>query len=189
MGNKKKKEKKERSSDPKQIRARARRAGRIQEEELAKLYKPLDEWDMEELARGRPRDAGGGFRGKAPSYITRTLHEDIVRKFQQIVKTEMNHHTVEGLAVLGRLLTDDDVDDKGKPIVPASTKAEIAKFLIEHVVGKPTQRVEQDISIRLQAILATATVTVDDGEFKPGLPVSVPAIEASSWEADDDDTD
>lgn len=191
MGHKKKKAEKAQkklSDSPKQIRARARR-GRATEEDLAKLYKPVDEWDMEELARGRPRDVGGGFRGKAPNYITRAVHEECVRRFQEMVRTEMNQTTVEALKILDMMLRNEETDDKGRPMVPAATKADISKFLIEHVIGKPTQRQEVDISVKLQSILSQATVTVTDGEFQPGLPMGVPGsvMEADSWEADEED--
>ena len=45
----------------KNARARARKKLKkglaITDEALKELYKPIEEWDMEELARGRPRDA------------------------------------------------------------------------------------------------------------------------------------
>lgn len=146
------------SNTPKQIRARARRKQNLAEEEFHKLYKPLDEWDAEELARGRPRSADGHFRGVPPSWINRAVHEQIVRKFEKVVRQEMNTHTVMALEVLHSILTSDEADVKGKPIVPASTKLDAAKFLIEHVIGKPKQRMEADISVRLQAMLGTAMV-------------------------------
>lgn len=144
----------------KQIRARARRHARISEAEFDKLYKPIAEWDEEELARGRPRAADGSFRGKSPSWITREMHEQAMARFKGIVEGKMRRETVTALGVIHQILESEDVDDKGKPVVNASTKMDAAKFLIEHVVGKPTQRQEVDISVRLQALLATATVGI-----------------------------
>ena len=171
---------------PKQIRARARRRNKIDAVELAQLYKPLEEWDPEELARGRPRAKDGTFKGKAPAFIDRALHEEIVRKFETIVRTEMNRSTVEALDFLDKLFKNDEEDERGRPVVSASTKLDAAKFLIEHIVGKPKQRVEQDISVTLQAMLATAMVNpsqTQQGQFElaPGY------IEAESWEEDDED--
>jgi hypothetical protein len=149
------------SMSPKQIRARARRAGKITQEQVESLYKPLDEWDAEELARGRPRAADGTWKGKAPAYISRELHERITERFRQVIRTSMNESTVTATTVLANLLENNERDEKGKYLVPPSTKAEIAKFLIEHVVGKPTQRIEGDISVKLQAILGAAIVNPD----------------------------
>lgn len=147
----------------KQIRQRARRRGKITREEFETLYKPIDEWDDEELARGRPRNAAGNFKGPAPMWITREMHETIMSRFSDLVKQDMRVHTVTALDVVRKVMTENRVDAKGKPLVPPSTKLDAAKFLIEHEVGKPTQRTETDISVKLQAILANATASPIDG--------------------------
>lgn len=168
---------------PKQIRARARRKMRIGEEELATLYKPLDEWDHEELARGRPRAKDGSFKGGTPKFIDRALHEQIVRRFEEVVKEEMNGHTVQALELIGQILEDDERDERGKPIVAAGTKLDAAKFLIEHVLGKPKQRMETDISVKLQGLLGTVMVNPDQqGGFQP----TQGFIEAESWDASEE---
>lgn len=171
---------------PKQIRARARRRRSINETELALLYKPLEEWDAEELARGRPRAKDGTFKGKSPAFIDRALHEQIVNRFSEIVKVEMNGHTVNALKVIGWILENEEEDDKGRPVVSASTKLDATKFLIEHVIGKPKQRIEQDISVKLQGMLAHAMVNPSlqqTGQFE----LTQGYVEGQSWEADDDD--
>lgn len=155
---------KTKSLTKKQIRARARRHAKISEAELEKLYKPVEQWDEEELARGRPRAADGTFRGSSPNWITRKMHEEAMARFKGIVEGRMREETVTALGVVHEILSNDDVDEKGRPAVAAGTKLDAAKFLIEHVVGKPTQRQEVDISVRLQALLATATV----GAFADG---------------------
>lgn len=205
MGNKskatleKEAKKNQRSESPKQLRARARRmAAKGKQppvEMIAKLYKPLEEWDEEELARGRPRAKDGSFAGKPPAWISRELHEEIVQRFATIVKTKMNEHTVEALNVVNWILTCDDTDDNGRLIIAPGIKLEAAKFLIEHVVGKPTQRVEGDISVKLQAILGQAIVMPDDPRYggedaralRAGSPGSVIDVEAVDDEEDDDE--
>lgn len=149
----------------KQIRARARRKARrnqiMTEAEFSHLYKPVDEWDLEELARGRPKDRRGRFSGPAPSFMPREIHEKSLERFKHVVKTKMNEHTVTALDAVHWVLENTEVDDKGKPIIPASTKLDAAKFLIEHVVGKPTQRVENELSVKLQSILGVVMAHPD----------------------------
>lgn len=149
------------SSNPKQLRARARRSQKMAAEDLAKLWKPIEEWDHEELARGRPRSADGSFRGKSPAWVDRAVHEEVVKKFETIVREGMNAHTLRALTVLEQILESDEHDLKGKPLVPASTKLDAAKFLIEHILGKPKQRMETDISVKLQGLLGVAMVNPD----------------------------
>lgn len=173
------------SLNAKQIRARARRAQAITEAQLEKLYKPLEEWDAEELARGRPRAKDGSFKGKAPAFIDRALHEQIVRRFEEVVRTKMNESTVDALKYLNQVLANEEVDDRGRPVVSASTKLDATKFLIEHVIGKPKQRTETDISVKLQGILAHAMVNpsqTQSGQFE----LAQGYIEAQSWEEEED---
>lgn len=166
----------------KQIRARARRAGKIHAAELQKLYKPLEEWDEEELARGRPRAADGTFRGTTPSWITREMHEAAMSRFKGIIEGKMRGETVTAMTLIHKILSDEELDEKGRPMVAAGTKLDAAKFLIEHAVGKPTQRMETDISVKLQGLLAMATV----GPGQLSGPAEMDAIAAESWEDDDE---
>lgn len=183
---------------PKQIRARARRTGKKTEimtkEELRYLYpqKPIEDWDMDELAAGRPRNSKGSFTGPKPKWITREIHEQAMERFIQGVRQGMRGTTVKGLTKLEELLEDDSVDDKGKPLVSASTKVDIAKFLIEHVIGKPTQRVENDVSVKLQGLLAAVMVNPDDmssGGYQPAHYPGITMKLATSEDDDDDDFD
>jgi hypothetical protein len=150
----------------KQIRARARRrlkrgeTGKklMTKEEFEALYKPVEEWDLEELARGRPRDVNGGFKGRTPSWVDRGTQEKAMNIFTDRIKAEMSTMSVTALKTLNGILTSEATDERGKPIVPASTKAQVAMGLLEHTVGKPKQHVTQDISVKLQGILASVMV-------------------------------
>ena len=153
---------------PKQIRARARRRQDkrrkhlMSEAEFEALYKPIEEWDMEELARGRPRGADGTFRGRKPNWVTREVHERSMELFVELTKSEMGALAPSALDSLRWVLTSDETDERGKPIVPASAKNQAAMFLLEHVVGKPKQHVTQDISVKLQGILGSVVVNPNE---------------------------
>lgn len=153
---------------PKQIRARARRKAQrknkqlMSEQEFEALYKPIEEWDMEELARGRPRNSDGDFRGRKPGWINREVHERAMELFVELTKSEMGALAPQALDSLRWVMTSDEVDERGKPIVPASAKNQASMFLLEHVVGKPKQQVQQDISVKLQGILGAVMVNPND---------------------------
>ena len=150
---------------PRQIRARARRkiasGERLTDAEFLALYdKPVEEWDLEELSRGRPKDKNGKFTGRAPSkYAQAEIRERVDTLFKQKVRGSMNETTVKALSLLSSLIENDDIDHKGKPLVAASTKLDAAKFLVEHLLGKPTQRTETDISVKLSGMLASVMVS------------------------------
>lgn len=151
---------------PTQVRARARRARRSGLKNLAIaadiLYKPLDEWDDEELARGKPRTGNGDFRGPTPKFITREIHEAALERFRGQVRAGMNASSLKSLAIVDHILEEDEVDHRGKPVIPYSTKLDAAKYLLDHVVGKSKQPVAADISVRLQGILASVMVNPDE---------------------------
>jgi len=152
----------------KQIRARARRAGGVEkykptkQEESALMGKPLEKWDLEELARGRPKDKNGNFTGAKPQWITQAVHERAMDLFKDKIRGDMRSLTARGMDKLAELMESDEVDDKGKPIVPPSVQADIAKYMIEHLVGKPTQPIQQEISIKLQGLLAGSLVQPEE---------------------------
>jgi hypothetical protein len=148
---------------PKQIRSRARRKMKrneyMSDQEMEYLFrKPVEDWDLEELAHGRPRNSKGHFTGPNPKFVTAEMHERAMEKYTAAVKTGMRVATVDALGLLKELITSEATDDRGKPLVAASTKLDAAKFLLEHVVGKPTQRIESDVSVKLQGILGQVMV-------------------------------
>lgn len=167
----------------KQIRARARRKSKkstaAMGEELALLHKPLEEWDAEELARGRPRASDGTFKGKAPDWIPRAVHEQALEKYKEIIKGDLNGHALKAIKTLEKILDNEGEDDKGRPLVPASTKLDASKFILEQLLGKPKQEVTADISVKLQGILAAASVAGPEA-------LMAGAIDVDSWEEDDD---
>ena len=180
-----------RAMNPKQVRARARRSKTDKPlepaEVLALMGKPIGEWDMEELARGRPRNKRGDFAGAAPKLITREVHEQALNRFKELVRTDMRSLTVKALETLGNMLENEEADAKGRPDVPANVKVDISKFLIEHLIGKPTQPIEADISIKLQGILGA--VLVQPSEMGGYEPSSSHRIVEGSVGTDDDDED
>lgn len=158
---------------PRQIRARARRQAAktskkarhqpvMSEVEFEALYKPIDDWDLEELARGRPRGSDGTFKGRKPGWITREVHERAMEQFQLSLKMEMSTQSITALDTLRYILDNEDTDDRGKPLVPASVKLQATTFLLEHQVGKPKQQIQQDISVKLQGILGAVMVNPND---------------------------
>lgn len=82
-----------------------------------------------------------------------------MERFKVMIREEMNSQTIVGLNTLIRVLEDDRVDNKGKPFVNATVKVDIAKFLLEHVIGKPMQPTQSEVSVKLQAILGTVMVS------------------------------
>lgn len=176
---------------PKQIRNRLRRKGKKFEAELD-LYqdqvygKRIEEWDLEELSRGRPRDSLGGFRGPAPAWITPLVVKEAKRRLLDHTLGSLAGHVELAVKAIGNLLESDEVDDFGRPIVDARTKLAAAQFVIENVVGKPKAIVEIDGSDAVKQFLASALV-LDDGT--PAHPVIQGEVVEDDDEEDEEDDD
>jgi hypothetical protein len=155
------------SAKKKQIRARARRAHarnvRI-DAEVDLLYKPLDEWDEEELAKGVPREMWGKKNAGQLKWLPRAVHEEIVKRYQVVVKDKLRELSLPAMRQMTALLENEEVDRRGRPIVSPNVKVTIIQLLLEHVVGKPTQRIEADVSMKLQGLLATVMVVPSEAQ-------------------------
>lgn len=161
---------KEGSQAPKSLRARARRKlakGQSAAGEILALYgKPIEQWDLEELAHGRPRNETGTFEGSSPKWLTRQTEDEALKRFKHMMRSEVQSVGVEAIALIRSLMNNNRRDAKGKPIVPPSTKADLAKWAVEHVIGKPTQTQDIKVGIKLEQVLAQSIV----------MPNSLPAL-------------
>jgi hypothetical protein len=156
------------STDPKQIRNRLRRKGKKFHEDL-QLYaehgfKPLEQWDLEELARGRPRNRNGSFAGPSPKWITHTLQVEIKRRLLTETLGQLGGHLDVALKAVRELITSTEVDEKGKPIVDPRTKLAAATFVIEHIIGKPTAVIELNQAQDFTRAAIASAIVLDDGE-------------------------
>lgn len=179
------------SASKKQARARARRAYARQtriDAEIDLLYKPLDDWDEEELAAGVPRELWGRKKAGQLAWMPRAVHEQIVERYQQIMKSKVQELSLPAIRTLEALMENNERDRKGRPIVSATVKANIATMFIEHVVGKPTQRIEGDLSVKMQAMLAHVMVVPDQegGEMAQGFRGLDPYLDQPQPEDEDD---
>lgn len=169
----------------KRKRAKLRRQAKHRDVALSELMKPVEEWDDEELARGRPKASDGSFRGSTPQWVSRQIHEEAVKVFTERAQGSLRGLVPMALETIEYIIQNKDTDEDGKPLVPMSTKLDAAKWAVEHLVGKPTQRVQADISVRLQAVLAHALVQPGQ-EGQMGM---VPAIDVESWEQSNEESD
>lgn len=157
------------SRDPKQMRNRLRRGkGQALKNDI-QMYademwggRNVEDWDIEELAFGRPRDANGHFKGSAPTWITPIVLEEIKKRLHNLTRAKLSAHMNIAVKAIGKLIESEEVDDKGRPIVDARTKFAASAFVIEHIIGKPNQHVDVAGADKVQTAIASAIV-LDDG--------------------------
>ena len=176
------------SKKPEQIRRRMRRSsqhlhGDLEQYVEVTAYRPVQEWDLEELARGRCRAKDGTFRGIKPSWITPAVAQEARKRLMDHTFGKMAGHVDAAVTVIRQLMESRAVDEYGKPIVDARTRLAAATFIIDHVVGKPTARVDVTSDDIVRQFIAGALV-LDDGQ--PAHPV-VDGQFTEDEETDDDE--
>lgn len=150
--------------------------------DIALAYqKPVEEWDWEELSRGRPRGADGKFYGNKPKWITPAIVAEAQRRMRAMTEQELMTNAFDAIRVMREIMSDNDIDDFGKPTVPASVKLDAAKYILNHVIGTPKARVEIESSNPLQDLMGQVLVNPD------GTPSHMMVIEGSVVEDEDDD--
>lgn len=121
-------------------------------------YKPLDEWDYEELERGKPRNADGGWHGRRPTWITPLVQAEIARRLKAGTMEQIQSAAGSAVKVLMAFLEDEE---------EPHLRFRAAQLLLEYVIGKPDQKLTVDGDIRLQAVLADALVLEDGKDAHP----------------------
>lgn len=169
------------SRKPTQLRARLRRSQGKTTRDIALLaevqgqdYKPIEEWDFEELARGKPRNKRGKFNtGQKPAWISPLVAEEIARRLRAGFIDEVRSTLPEVLAVLKELLM-----DEGSPRI----QLDAAKLFLEYAIGAPEKKVSIETTSRIEHMLADVVV-LDDGS--PAHPV----IDGQFYDEEEDEDD
>jgi hypothetical protein len=172
------------STEPRQVRNRLRRAAKSErlphqdaqiKRDIEILYrKPVHDWDLEELARGRPRNSAGTFGGKTPVWITVAVQQEARKRLLDETFGRMSGQIDLAIKTVVKLMTSTEVDDKGKPIVDARTQLAAAMFVLEHFIGKPKAFIEvsnNDDGVRSALVPA---IILDDGRPQGHLAVAPP---------------
>lgn len=153
------------SMDPAQVRVRLRRRSVDAERDVAMLYgKPVEEWDLEELARGRPRNKAGKFSGPRPPWLTPLVLAESRRRLHEETYGQLAGYAQIALKVMKNLMESTEVDANGRPLVDAKTKLAAASFVLEHIIGKPKAVVEINDPSEFQRKALAAAIVLDDGK-------------------------
>lgn len=147
------------------------------------LYKkPIEEWDMEELARGRPRNKAGNFQGPKPRWVTPLIAKEAQDRLRVLTKAEIGAAVEDAIRVMVDLMKNEETDYDGKPLVSANVRLQAATYVMDQIIGKPTASVEVSGNVVLESLFASVVVNED------GTP-SHPVIDAEVVEDEETDDD
>jgi hypothetical protein len=163
---------------PRQAAKRTRRQARTGETDPSQAaerlgWKPVEEWDDLELAHGRPRNAAGNFSSPKPEWIGPLIDEEVQRRFRETLRGKANVVSISAVAVLEKLMLDEGFseDDRGRiwHKVAPGVRADIAKYLMDHVIGRPTQPVDVNANVKLVGMLANVVTQGGEGDGEPAV--------------------
>lgn len=156
------------STDPKKVRQRIRNTGKVLDRDLAMLYdKPIDQWDFEELCRGKPRNDRGKFTGPPLGALGPLVRGEIYKRLQVITRNEMSQYTGKALETIVQVMTDLDTNDLGNYLTPSSVRLDAAKYLLDQLIGKPKTHVELSGGFDVRHFLAEIMVNPDGEDAHP----------------------
>lgn len=169
------------SRKPSAVRARLRRSNAdINRDVESLLPKPLDEWDLEELAHQKVRDKNGRFTGRPGKWLTPKIQQEIKKRLVQRTFGDLSLEVGSAIKAIHHLITSDEVDYDGKPVVSPSVRFQASQYVLDHVIGKSTIKVDVEEGSALHSILAGALVNPDGT-------VAHPVIEGEVIYDDDND--
>lgn len=186
------------SRKPSQVRVRLRRAAKKLNAPLDQIhrdmqmlpgYRPVEEWDVEELARGRPRNPKGGFQGPVPMWCTPIVTREAKKRLLNETFGKMAGHVDLAIKTLVKIMESEDLDEKGRPIVDARTQLAASTFVLEHILGKPTAVVEIGAQDETQRMLAMAIILEDGTPQDEPIVLDGEATWDDELEDDDDSSD
>lgn len=168
-----------RSNRPSAVRQRLRKADQKFDDAKAdvELYyqKPIEEWDFEELQRGRPRASDGRFYGNKPKWLTPVLMAEAQARLKTMTAQQLGMYAGDAIEVMAELMNESRV-----PMV----RFQAAKYILDQIIGLPTQRVEAKAQIEFESLLADVMVNPDGSS--DGIVID---LEEGDWEEEDDDID
>jgi hypothetical protein len=174
------------SEKPTAVRSRLRKESAKVDRDMEMLYqKPIEEWDMEELARGRPKNKAGNFQGPRPKWITPIILREAQNRLRTLTQQELSTFAGDAVKVMTNLMKEDGVDFDGKPLVPPGVRLSAATYVLDQIIGKPTQHVEVEGNVVLESLMAKVLVNPDGSTAHPVIDGEVVEDE----EDDDDDSD
>lgn len=147
--------------------------------------KPIEDWDLAELAHGMPRHSDGKFRGVRPSWITPEVTREIKKRLYNETFAMIGSNADLAVQTIIKLMTSDEVDFRGKPLVDARTRLDAAKYVIDHILGKAEKIVTFDATDGVREMFAAAIV-LEDGFPQGHLEIEGEVVEDTELTADDD---
>jgi hypothetical protein len=89
------------------------------------------------------------------------LQAERQRRLRQLMADELGTFAADALRTIHAVMTDDRVDDFGKPVVPASVRVDAGKYLVDQFIGKARTTVDVNQTSQIEDLLGSILVNPD----------------------------
>lgn len=145
---------------------------------IAYYGKPVSEWDFEELQAGRTRGRDGiiSTTGSTPEWITPAIMAEAQKRLKLMTRDKLGHYAGAAIAVMAKLMQNSRSD---------LVKFQAAKYVLDQIVGMPTQRVDVNEGPGVAEFMADFLVELDGRKHK----VIEGEVLSNVFDEDDDEYD
>jgi hypothetical protein len=134
----------------------------------------VEEWDDEELERGRRRSADGTFKGFSPSVVSIEVHRERMRRTLVNANNLFRESAERAVEVLREIMDSPFSEDRDKIAA--------AKIVIERTMGKTPDRVEVSLATpKWMEALKGGIVMIDSDEDDDDIIIDDDVIDVE-WE-------
>jgi len=143
------------------------------------LGKPIEQWDLEELARGKVRNRNGRFTGGPRfQHISPLLDKEIANRLRHMALREIQGNVYTAIEVITDLMLHSERDE---------IKFKCAQLVLEYTLGTPQQNINlAGDAGAVAATLAKALVMPGGAPAHPIIDGSVVAEEDEGDDLEDD---
>jgi hypothetical protein len=119
---------------------------------------PLDDWDDDELIKGKRKDRDGKFRGRPPKLVPSNLHRELTRRRFSRAYDLLTDSLVDAAQMLRSIVNDPETD--------AGDRIRAAEVIFDRILGRPKEQVaidfQSDGGSRFQQLLMKAIVGTEE---------------------------
>lgn len=118
-------------------------------------YDDIEDWDDEEIRRGRRRDKSGRFRGADPKVVPKAITDELTRRLLSQAEELMRDNLAAAVQVLIEIVSDEHGQFEAKDRLTAT------KMIMDRVMGKEPMRLELSQEKPWQVALRGGIVSTD----------------------------
>jgi len=118
----------------------------------------LDDWDIEELIRGRRRGTDGSFKGRPPVVVPREIHDELAKRVKQDVAHQLRGIAAEYIEPVLRAVMENPGGIAPEQVPGLTLQLKAAQDLMDRFVVGRQEKVEVSGTLRHETLIQNVTI-------------------------------